>query len=590
MKKYSKVMTILIQAVLALATTVALAQISHYGITGIELLLPCVFALCFIVYNKATAFLKREHAKDIGIALGVGMIAAIAAVIGSHIDMEEHVFNSVGLMDVIYILFIIPLFMGVFLLLFFRSDACNRIKSEAGVEVVFSKKRFFIYCGVMLLCWLPYYLTYYPGGVGNDDFECVRMCLGAIPLTNHHPVFFTFILKFYITVARLINPANYLTLAFGIMSGVQMLTLACTLSAVLMWMNKRMGRHWFVVISLAFFALHPIVAMYSIYVTKDVYFAEAVVFLILFLMDFMKNSEGEKFSVKNMVILGVLSFLTIITRNNGTMMIAVLAVVMLLLCRHHWQYVLLTFGIVFALNGIYKGPVWKSLHIEKQSFAEAASIPLSQVAYTIQQNGVISDEDLTYLEQLMPIERVKLEYEPGYTDSYKFSPYFDKQLLDENPGDFMKVWLHMLPSNFGKYVEVYLMQTSGYWYYGMTNTVATEGVQPNELGIEGTDLIERICGMSVKGILPRLVLVARKLPILCMFSQMAVMLLAILLCTITAVRYKDWSKLVVLSPLLALWLSIMIATPAYCLFRYMFPVFLLWPIMIDYIFAISDRK
>lgn len=598
-EKKRRVFTIIFEIVLAFAAALSLGQISHYGITGIDYLLPCMFALCLIVFNKAEKVLvkaKNESAKENSdlpktgatfVWSGIlGTICSVAAVVGSHIDMDVRVFSPMSFADAVYAVFLIPFFAAVLLLLFFSSGVLTLTREDDEAEVTgfkFYRKHFFLYVIIMFVCWLPYYLTYFPGGIGNDDFECTRMCLGLIPWTNHNPVFYVFLMKLFIKIA-----AGNLTMAFGIMSFLQMIAFAVVLSLSLIWLTRRKTKIWFVYAALCFFALHPIVAIYSIYVTKDVMFACVVILLTLFLLDFcdaINVRDIKKLPAKRWVQLGILSLLTIITRNNGTLIVFLLAVFMVATLKRFRKELLLVFATVFLINGLYKGPVWKLCGIEKQSFAESASIPLSQVAYTICNDGVIEGEDREYLEKLMPFDRVKEEYQPGYTDSYKFSEYFDKELLDSDPMQFLKTWAHLLPNNFGDYVEIYLMQTSGYWDYGISNTVATQGVQYNDLGIVGIDCIEKVLGFSIEGITTELILVARKLPVLCLLSQMAIEILAVILVTINLWRKNRKHLILPMIPLLALWVTIMIATPAHCLFRYMCPIFFMWPLLFCLFFS-----
>lgn len=619
-----KTIKYLLTGLMAFATAIAMAQISGYGITGIELMIPCVFVLCFIMYDKVYKLFKTEYKtrveKDLRFTIPLGVIMAVATVVGSKIDMDDRVFESIGIVDLIYILFFIPFFVSIVQLLFFSADAGkiklrkadgdfetdrnnipsatglnNRAVDNAGlINNDQSKKpantthkrsylRAGIYMTIMIVCWLPYYLTYYPGGIGNDVFESVRMCIGEIPWTNHHPVFFTALINLFISLFG----KNDLTIAFGVMAFCQMLMSSATLSCILLWLEKRNLKRGYIYISLSFFALHPIVAMYSIYITKDVLFACVVDILILYILDICRcyhDSQGSGIiSSKHWLILGFLSFLTIITRNNGIFMIAALAIAMLLIFRKYWKQIVFTFAIVFALNGLYKGVVWSAMDIEKQSFVESASIPLTQIAYTLYTDGYenVDEDDRDYLESIMPLEAVKEEFAPGYVDSYKFSESFDTVIIDENPGRLLKTWWKMLIPNFGRFVEAYLYETCGYWSYGVSNTVATEGVQPNEVGIEGKDVIASISGHSLDGLLEELVLVARKLPVLCLLSQMAVQILAVILLTRQYIRTGRKKLAVGMVPLIALWVSIMIATPAYCLFRYMCPVFFLWPVLIE---------
>lgn len=585
LKDKRKVTEYVVIVILSFLSMIALAQVSHYGITGIELLLPCVFALLIIVFCKTLNIWKEQNnivKKDFKLTIPIGIIADAATVVGSKIDIETREFMAFGIKDIIFIIILVPFFVSIFVLLFFSSDAILEKVVPKGVENKSLVKKICICMVVMLACWLPYYLTYYPGGIGNDIFESVNMCLGNIPWTNHHPVFFTALIKLFICI---FGANGNLNLALGMMVLVQMIVLSLVLSLVIIWLEKRGVSLPVLIIALAFCSLHPIMAMYSIYLTKDILFSCMVVLLVLYIADYIGAVNSDRVNAKHHVILGILCFATMITRNNGTLVVIITLLTLIVCVKKVRKGILAVLVTVLLLNAIYKGPVWNAIGIEPQSFAESAAIPLTQVAYTIYTDGEFSKEDEAYLQELMPFEAVKANFIPGYVDSYKFDNSFNTELLDESPSRFMKVWLNGLTKNFGKYVEGYLFETCGYWSYGVTNTVATEGVKENDIGIEGTDCIKEVTHFSLNSLLEKLVLVARKLPLLCGLSQMAIEILAVVLLACQYARRKKKDRMLALVPLFAVWISVMIASPAYCLFRYMFPVFMLWPVIISEFFA-----
>ena len=275
-QKTRQIIKYVLMGLMAFAVSVSIAQISGYGITGIELMIPCVFALAFVVYNKTSKLFLGEHAlrvrKDLRFAIPLGIVMASGSVIGSKIDLDERVFASFGAVDIIYIIFLIPFFASILLLLFFSLGAVT-LTGTAQNNAPFLKsniiEKCLCYMAVMLICWLPYFLTYFPGGIGNDDFESISMCLGMIPWTNHHPVFFTALINVFIKLFR----GGSLTAALWIMTGCQMMLLSFVLSLILVWLQKRNVLKGFIYTALAFFCIHPIVAMYAIYLTKDVPFA-----------------------------------------------------------------------------------------------------------------------------------------------------------------------------------------------------------------------------------------------------------------------------------------------------------------------------
>lgn len=60
-----------------------------------------------------------------------------------------------------------------------------------------SRKYFILYC-LLVLCWLPYLLALYPGVVLPDSLSSVAQSMGDVPISNHHPVLFTLLVKLFV--------------------------------------------------------------------------------------------------------------------------------------------------------------------------------------------------------------------------------------------------------------------------------------------------------------------------------------------------------------------------------------------------------
>ena len=74
---------------------------------------------------------------------------------------------------------------------------------KINVKVVNKKKIpiFWISFFVLLIAWLPYLLTYYPGGIFYDTFASIREVEhGLKGLTNFNPALYTLLLKGFITL------------------------------------------------------------------------------------------------------------------------------------------------------------------------------------------------------------------------------------------------------------------------------------------------------------------------------------------------------------------------------------------------------
>ncbi len=582
---------------LAYVTGLALAMVHEYGITGIEVIVPCLMALAAVVYFKSMSVeaIKRDRI----MAGVVGFMFALTVVLGSKIDHDDGTFADFGFVDVAIYPFLGLFFAACVLLVFDFRDRLGKTsqKETAKRDDVPAKKfsKFTAWVGkhpfwalwiLNVIAYLPYYLTFFPGNCGKDTWESIYMVLGDIPWTNHHPVLFTGLLMVVIKATGFLP----LTASVGVFSFLQMFSLAAVLAYLTVRICK-LNVVWpvkaFAVLMCAF---HPFMGMYSIYLTKDVVFAEIMVLLCLKLYDVIK-ADGETLRrPTECVKLAVLFLLSSMLRNNGIYIAIIMAVIFLILYRRYWKQILILFVCVIGLFRVWYGPVFSAIGIEKQSFAEAASVPLQQVGYVLWEGKEFGAEDMEFLETLMPVEKVKEVYVPGYTDPYKFDEKFDDAFLNDNVGEFLKVWSHGLVQFLPEYVEAYLHQTAGYWHYGETNSVCTQGITENTLGIEQIDVIGNLTGVSFEPIFEKLVLAGRKAPIICILGSMAMQMFMVLLLILQYVRGKNAMQCIYLIPLVILWGTIMVATPAFCLLRYLFPVFLLWPFMIAEFFAAGGEE
>lgn len=561
---------------LSYITTIVLSMLADYHITQIDILLPIIFVLILIVFYYGHKNWRKDYVPYVGVC---SLVFDLTIVIGHKIDIYEGTFASWSVLDIGYFLvfgiFLAFVFMNLFVFLEKESIKIKEDKkSEKGY--FFNNKKYWLIVGLFLLAWLPYFLTFYPGNMGADTFESVQMCLGEIPWTNHHPVFFTSLINLFIKMFSFAG----LTASLGIFTFFHMILFAATLSYILFWMNKKNISSVVQIVSLLFFALHPINAMYSMYITKDVLFSCVLVLLVLCLYDMVESKGTLLQKIGTCIRFFVLALLSVLLRNNGVYIVIIMAVVLLFVYKKYWKQLFVIFGSVLILTAIYKGPVFQTMGIEKQSFAESASVPLQQVGYVLVTDGKVSEEDLVFLEKLMPIDKVKEVFQPGYTDPYKFDESFDDDFINANVKEFMKVWWHLCQDNFGTYVKAYLMQTVGYWHYGETNSVCTEGVLENTVGVEQHDVIQSITGFSLGPVVEKLILAARKAPIFCLISSMAMQVFAVFMCVVLYVKKKKKEYILAWLPCIVLWITVMIASPAFCLFRYLFPLFLLWPVLL----------
>ncbi len=663
----NKTVTNVIKFILAYICTLIIGVVTGYGITRIDVILPLLCILFYFLFDflyekfaiKSKDFaLKRalsltdysadDIKSDLKYALPLAIIFALSVAVGRHMLVWDDVITPFAILD-IPIFVTVTLFVTWLMIILFRSidrqndsiDKCQKStitndksseKSEyASAATSIHAKELLVYAGIFILCWLPYYLTLYPGNLGKDTFESIDMVLGNIPWTNHHPIFFTLLIGAVIKFTSGLS----LTGSMAVFTVVHMTVFALTCSYITLYVKYReinidAKRLRLSSITALFFALHPFMPMYSIYITKDVLFSCALAVFVLKLTEFNRfnmngvtnndaNVQNSKSVMNYHICLGILSLFVMLLRNNGLMIIAILAIIITVKESannisgsdsnaktdngNKWlKGLLISFVIPIIIFLTFKSVSYNVLNVQPESFAESASVPLQQVGYVIKNHSdeevasVLTKEQDEILKTIMPYDDVRRAYDLGYTDPLKFDEAFDDEYFNAHSSDYMKTWCKLLMHYPGDYIASYLAQTAGYWQYGQTNTVATQGVwEDNTVGVNRIDIIEKMTGVSLYGIIEKLMLGMRKAPLLCILSSMAMQFYAVILALITykrkMVRPKDAdateqrkdSVAIALTPLILLWVSIMIATPAFCLFRYTFAMFMLWPVTIGII-------
>ena len=229
---------------------------------------------------------------------------------------------------------------------------------------------------------------------------------------------------------------------------------------------------------------------------------------------------------------------------------------------------------------LIQGPGYRAMGIQPSNFAESVGIMLQQIAYSIRQNGDVSEEDRAFLEQVIPVETMCDSYVPYSPDKIKFHEQFDHVFLNTHKGEFIRVWLHMLQQNFPSYVKAWLMSTLGYYHIGTTNWVTISSIYKNDMGIQQTDLIERWTGLPLCDLFDMMLGKFQRMPPENLIYSIASMVWFTMFYCAVMVLKKRLDMLLPVVPLIALWATLMVAAPTFCEFRYMFSFHLALPFLV----------
>lgn len=223
------------------------------------------------------------------------------------------------------------------------------------------------------------------------------------------------------------------------------------------------------------------------------------------------------------------------------------------------------------------------MNIQKSSFVESVGIPIQQIANTISQDGEITKDQEEYIDTIMPINKWKTLYNKHVVDPIKFNEAFNGDIISSGKLRFIKNWLAIDTQNVSIYLDAWASETAGYWQPGLYNYLANTTIEKNEFGIKQTNLMNRLFGFSFYKPASFIYYKISSIPILRLFFNISFsvyFLIAYIL--LVAVKRKPLFILPVI-PLIVLWVTLLIAAPTFCEFRYMYAFHLMLPIICTWI-------
>ncbi len=434
----------------------------------------------------------------------------------------------------------------------------------------------------LLIVYLLYFLSFYPGGVYIDTWTSLLMLEGQEPFTNHHPVLYTLALN----IVKAFSP-DLLT-GFGVFTFIQILIMVGSIVYFLYWLlNKKVNSNivTFITIFFAIFKLYP---LYSISIWKDTPFSISLFLFSLTVIDLVLDFNKKKLQTKNIIKFTIMSLLVMSLRNNGTYI--VIATFLLLIITYikdifknkniqNIKHFLISSAcailIILIIQKLY--PVFG---IKQTEFVENIAIPIQQVARVVATDGNITENQMELIEKVFSEKNIKKHYRALIVDGLKWDSEFNEEYLENHKFEYLKLWFELLIQNPDEYLRAYLLHTSGFWTFNVRGEEAYASPQIWETlndKIENKDYILEYTNSSIKNSL---------LPT--DYYSGGFFFWFMIISMVITYRMSSKRYLIGYLPCLLLWITIMIATPMGSSLRYVFGLVLILPL--DFIYPIIAKN
>ncbi len=421
--------------------------------------------------------------------------------------------------------------------------------------------------------------TYFPGVGMNDGLNMLR---SGMTMSRQFPVFYCAFITFLAKIGRNLGS---LQISIVLYSVLQILVVSAACAFIIFWFFNKSAPKWMKYIVLLYLIGEPLLVMYSVSMLKDTLFSVLLIVLVLLLYDLLIEKK-EDFPKWEWAVLVVAEIGIICMRNNGVYIIFPVLTVLLILCARYRKQIFCS--LVLCMTMLVLSTAALAYYNQSQLFQELAGVPLQQMAAVAANDGEMTEEQREFINQLMPLDKIKEKYLPSTADPIKWSGSFDRQFLDEHKMRFLITWAQMLPHNFSIYEKAYLQQTFWFWAPCQEGTVqcfyTIETVADNdwlpefleESGIHDQPLFPECINLALKKWFSLADKFLREG--LCFWIILATLLLQI-------VKTGKHAFLVVYAPVTLLWLTIMISTPVASSMRYVLAFVYGLPVFIGLMFV-----
>ena len=342
---------------------------------------------------------------------------------------------------------------------------------------IFVKHSFIMPLVIILICWLPYLIAYYPGILGADQSNQVKQFLGYdipewsasnstnlidenVKITNHHPVLHTIGIGLCAKLGLAIGNVNFGIFLFTL---IQYITLGVALASTINFMKKLKVPSWIKVLSLLLFALSPTIAVCSVQVNKDIIFASLMILYVIRLYELIKNSNNQKLTIKNCIGIIILSLLVCLFRNNGIYAIVLSLPFVAIIDKLNRKQILISSITVLVIYQLIISVILPLFKIPNSGIREMLSVPFQQTARYVKEHGdEVTEEEKQIIDKILDYDTLAERYDPLLSDPVKRD--YNKDATTEDLINYFKVWFAQFLKHPTTYIQATMNNVYGYFY------------------------------------------------------------------------------------------------------------------------------
>lgn len=455
-------------------------------------------------------------------------------------------------------------------------------------------KWFFMSFGIILVCWIPVFLAYYPAIMSYDFHKQSQEAYqGWIWFNAHHPLIHTALIRWFFLLGEAIGSYQ---LGIAFFSILQMLVLSSVYAYSCTMIFRLTGKKWPFWVATAWFAILPFHPVMALSMTKDTLFTAFVLLLVVLFLEY-RMAETKKKRIFLYIALILTGILVMIFRNN-----AVYAFVVFTFFYAFWsqkqrlQIILLCIAIIIG-GHVTKTTMQAAMQAGDGNSIEMYSVPLQQLCRVgANHYGFLTNDQYALLNYYIN-EEAWHKYNPYIADGVKASAavYTYETWKNDIPA-FIKTWAEFGLAFPNDYLDAFLVLTQGYWFIDDMSHAELLGYgDDSNLGLlytfnaSASHVFE---GIETHSYLPGILEQYQKIvngnsykdwPVLYLLFKPAFYMWLLVLCMVSLLYVKDRNKLVLCAFPFIYFLTLLLGPVVN--FRYAYPIIVTIPLLISWLFT-----
>lgn len=447
---------------------------------------------------------------------------------------------------------------------------------------------------VILIAWLPYIISFYPAILSPDPSNQIKQYYGLetsysksvqlidenVLITNHHPVFHTFILGGFTKIGSMLGSFNFGLFLF---TCFQLFVVISAIIYMLVYLQKLKVPFLYRFIILLMFAFVPVFPLYALSCVKDTFFGALLVFLIIELHKILSNSTYTK---KDYFGLTLLLLIMMLVRNNGVYILFISIVTLIFVVKNKKSSLILVLLISVSLYEAHNKILLPNMHISMGSIREMLSVPFQQTArYVYYYGDELTNQEIEAIDKVLGYETLASRYKPNIADPVKNE--YNKDATTKDLKEYFNVWFHGLLKHPGVYIDATVNTVYGYFYPNTSNWYVYHNYD-KRLKKKGFDYHYNKLKTS-RSVLESFAVSYPYIPALGAQVNIGFNIWVYMFLVAYLITEKKKKYIVLLVPAFVLLLTCVVG-PVNTYFRYMFPLVLSLPLLIGIIYQESKKN